>query len=230
MNQFGFTISENDLVSNPEHRLPSILLIDISMSMAGEPIRQLQEGIEFYHDSLVADNLARKRVEVAIIAFGGSVETIQAFATADNFASPTLTARGDTPMGEAIVTALRILGERKQDYRDAGIQYYRPWVFLITDGGPTDLNTKYWSEAKEIIKQGESAKGFSFFSVGVKDANMERLAELNPARQPLKLDGLEFKKMFEWLSSSQQSVSKSNPGDSIQLENPTEGPNGWATL
>jgi uncharacterized protein YegL len=229
MEQTGFSIAGGDLATNPEHRCPSVLILDISGSMQGEPIRQLQEGVAVYRDSLYGDNLARKRVEVAILTFGGSVELVQSFSTADNFTAPTIAARGDTPMGEAVVAALRALEGRKQEYKAAGIQYYRPWVFLITDGGPTDANTHNWSEAINQIKQGEAGKRFMFFCVGVEGADMDRLVELNPSRQPLKLNGLEFKKMFQWLSSSQQSVSKSNPGDVVPLENPTAGPTGWAT-
>jgi uncharacterized protein YegL len=230
MDQTGFSIDGSDLATNPEHRCPSILLLDISGSMQGEPIRQLQEGVTVYRDCLLSDNLAQKRVEVAIVTFGGNVEVIQSFATAVSFTAPTLTARGNTPMGEAVVTALRLLEDRKLQYKAAGIQYYRPWVFLVTDGGPTDANSTHWSDAKEMITQGEAGKRFSFFCVGVEGADMERLNELNSARQALKLTGLEFKKMFQWLSSSQQSVSKSNPGDVVPLENPTAGPSGWATV
>lgn len=198
--------------------------------MQGEPIKQLQEGIAVYRDCLLSDNLAQKRVEVAIITFGGKVETVQTFATAANFSAPVLSARGDTPMGEAVVTALRALEDRKLEYKAAGIQYYRPWVFLITDGGPTDANTSHWIEAKEQVHQGETNKRFSFFCVAVDNGDLERLEELNPARKPLKLNGLEFRKLFEWLSASQQAVSKSNPGDLVHLINPTSGPSGWATI
>lgn len=229
MEQTPFSITGTDLATNPENRCPSVLILDISGSMQGDPIKQLQEGVAVYRDSLFGDNLARKRVEVAIVTFGGAVEVVQSFTTAENFTAPALAARGDTPMGEAAVTAIKLLTERKQEYRNAGIAYYRPWIFLITDGGPTDANTHYWTEAKAQIQNGEAGKNFSFFCVGVEQADMERLTELNPARQPLKLTGLEFKKMFQWLSSSQQAVSKSNPGESVPLQNPTAGPTGWAT-
>jgi uncharacterized protein YegL len=229
MEQTPFGITGNDLATNPEHRCPSVLILDISGSMRGEPVKQLQEGVAVYRDSLFGDNLARKRVEVAIVTFGGTVTVVQSFTTAENFTAPALAESGDTPMGEAVVTSLKLLEDRKTEYKAAGIQYYRPWVFLLTDGGPTDVKSNYWSEAKEMVKQGESGKKFSFFCVGVEGADLGRLDELNPARTPLKLQGLEFKKMFQWLSSSQQSVSKSNPGDVVPLQNPTAGPTGWAT-
>jgi uncharacterized protein YegL len=230
MDQTPFNISKDDLTTNPEHRCPSVLILDVSGSMQGDPIKQLQEGVAVYRDSLYGDSLARKRVEVAILTFGGVVEVVQSFTTAENFTAPALTARGDTPMGEAVVTALKLLTDRKTEYKSAAIQYYRPWVFLLTDGGPTDANSRHWTEAKDLIKEGEAGKKFSFFTVGVDGADLERLTELNPARTPLKLQGLEFKKMFQWLSSSQQSVSRSNPGDKVQLTNPTAGPAGWAEV
>ncbi|MBL9169354.1 MAG: VWA domain-containing protein [Verrucomicrobiales bacterium] len=228
--QVPFQLAVNELAENPENRCPCILLLDVSGSMQGEPIKELQEGVVVYRDSIFADDLARKRVEVAIVTFGGSVEVVQSFVTADNFTPPPIQARGDTPMGEAVVTALRLLGERKGDYRNAGIKYYRPWVFLITDGGPTDESKPCWVEAKELIRKGEAENQFSFFSVGVEGANMGKLTELNPARAPLRLKGLGFKAMFQWLSSSQRSVSRSIPGEEVPLSDPTAGPKGWATV
>lgn len=229
MEQTSFNQAANQFTENPENRCPSVLILDISGSMQGEPIKQLQDGIAIYRDSLAADSLAQKRVDVAIVTFGGTVEVVQSFTNALNFTTPTLAAHGDTPMGEAIVTALKMLEDRKTEYKNGAIQYYRPWVFLITDGGPTDVDTNYWTDAKNLIKSGEGKK-FSFFAVGVEGANMDRLSELSPARSPLKLQGLEFRKLFEWLSGSQKDVSKSNPGDKVALKDPTAGPNGWAQV
>jgi uncharacterized protein YegL len=154
---------------------------------------------------------------------------VQGFATAESFMPPALAATGDTPMGEAVVTSLKLLEDRKIEYRQNGIHFYRPWVFLITDGGPTDANSQYWTEAKERIRLGEEQKKFSFFAVGVEGADMDRLVELSPNRKPLKLKGLRFRDLFQWLSNSQQSVSQSNPGEKIPLLNPA-APDGWAEV
>lgn len=229
MEQNPFSSSAADeFATNPENRCASLLLLDVSLSMQGERIRQLNEGLTVYKEELAGDGLARKRVEIGIITFGGVVETIQPFTTVDFFTPPNLTVNGDTPMGQAVCAGLDLLDVRKQEYRNNGIGYYRPWIFLITDGGPTDINTSQWSQAIERVKRGEAEKTFSFFGVGVEDADMTRLAQLC-AREPLKLDGLKFRELFQWLSNSQQSVSRSTPGDSVPLENPAT-PDGWAAV
>jgi uncharacterized protein YegL len=77
--------------------------------MNGQPISELNAGLLSYKDSLVADALASKRVEVAIVTFGGQVQTVCDFTTVENFNVPTLTAGGDTPMGAAIVQGIDLL-------------------------------------------------------------------------------------------------------------------------
>lgn len=210
----------DDFATNPEPRCPCLLLLDTSGSMSGAPIAALNSGIMSFREELAADALAMKRVEIAVVTFG-PVQIQNTFHTAPNFYPPHLNASGDTPMGAAIKQGLELLRQRKDEYRSNGISFYRPWIFLITDGGPTDE----WKTAAAAVREGEASKSFAFFAVGVEGANMGTLQQIS-VREPLKLQGLKFRELFQWLSNSMKSVSQSTPGTAV----PIAPPSGWAEV
>jgi uncharacterized protein YegL len=213
-----------EFAENPEPRCPCVLLLDTSGSMAGEPLRALQSGLETFKFDLLLDDLAKKRVEVAVITFDAQIQIVRDFSTADQFTTPTLTAQGNTRMGAAIHEALDLVETRKRLYRSYGISYYRPWVFMITDGEPEGESEGVVQRAIQRIQTEEDQKRVAFFSVGVQGANMDRLRTLT-VRAPLKLRGLNFKEMFLWLSASMQRVSQSKLDEQVSLPPP-----GWGQL
>lgn len=112
-------------------------------------------------------------------------------------------------MGGAILQGLDILEIRKAMYRANGVAYYRPWIFLITDGEPQGESDSVVEQATRRIGDSEAGKRVAFFAVGVEEANMTRLSQI-VVRQPLKLKGLNFRELFIWLSASMQQVSQSS--------------------
>jgi len=98
-------------------------------------------------------------------------------------------------------------------------------VFLITDGAPTDS----WREAADRLKEGEHSKAFLFFGVGVENADFGVLSQLSAQRAPLKLKGLRFRELFQWVSSSLSRTSHSRSDEMVKLESPTT-PTGWGEI
>ena len=225
MNQIPFV--DVTFVDNPEPRCPCVLLVDTSGSMQGTPINSLNQGLAVFAAELMQDRLAQKRVEVAVVTFGDKVSLVQDFCAPAAFIPPTLQASGSTPMGEAVVRGMQIIEDRKALYRQAGVTYFRPWIFLITDGAPTDVNTYYWQQAVESVRTGEVNRHILFFGVAVNEADRGMLNQLCPPNRPsLKLNGLSFRELFTWLSSSLKGVSSANPGSQLALPSP----NTWATI
>ena len=217
----GFAAVE--FAENPEPRVPCLLLLDTSGSMNGSPISELNMGVQTFKDELMSDGLAAKRVEVAIISFGSTPDVVQDFVGAEAFHPPQLRAEGATAMGAAIEEGLRRLETRKRMYQQNGLSYYRPWLFLITDGAPTDSV----SNAAQLVRAGEARKSFSFYGVGAgANADFNLLNTICPPERPaVKLNGLRFRELFSWLSKSMGSVSRSAPGTTAALPAPT----GWIT-
>lgn len=205
-------LNETEFVDNPEPRCAVVLALDVSGSMAGDPIAELNAGLLELDKALKADKLASLRVELALVTFGGSVSET-AFVTADVFQPPTLTASGGTPMGEAVIRSLALLRDRKDTYKQNGLDYFRPWLLLITDGGPTDA----WQTAADRAREEEERKGVSIYAIGVQNADMQILARFSAARPPLLLKGLAFRDLFQWLSKSLSAVAQSRPGVQVGL-------------
>ena len=206
-----------ELAINPGPRCPCLLLLDTSHSMQGEPLEALNAGLRAFQYDIQEDGLTRQRVEIAIITFGGIVTPVQEFAPASSFMAPTLTAGGNTPMGKAIMEGVRMVKNRKQEYKDHGVPYFQPWVIMITDGAPTDE----WKQAADLVRAETAAKALSFFAVAVKDADVSVLKTITD--RVLKLDGISFQEMFLWLSASQKRVSSSRPEEQTALPATTFG-------
>lgn len=206
------------LVDNSEQRTPLVLVLDCSGSMAGEPIRQLNEGLQLLEQELKADPIAAKRVRVLIVRFGGmdEAEAVEEWRDAMDFVAPVLEASGTTPTGQAVELALARIEEEKQAFRAAGVAYTRPWLFLMSDGMPTDA----WDAAADACRQAEASNKVAMFPLAVgAGANDETLGAFSHRGKAAvkRLDGLKFRELFLWLSASMKVVSQSRPGGHAQL-------------
>ncbi len=206
------------LVDNTEQRTPLVLVLDCSGSMGGMPIGQLNEGLKILEEELKGDVIASKRVRLLVVQFGGmdAVESIGDWVDAMEFSAPVLTAMGTTPTGQAVDFALAKIEEQKAGFKQAGIAYTRPWLFLMSDGQPTDN----WQDAAARCRQAELANKVAVFPIAVGgSAHSDALAQFSSRGEAgvKNLDGLKFQELFMWLSASMKVVSQSRPGGQAQL-------------
>jgi uncharacterized protein YegL len=195
--------------ANPDPRIACALLLDTSGSMNGEPIEQLNRGFELFCEEIKTDELAKKRAEITVITFGGVARVEIPFTEGRDLQPRTLAPTGGTPLGAALQLALDQLEQQKQAYKQAGLEYYRPWLFVLTDGAPTDGNA--FTDAAARVREAEAGRKVSVFGIGVgPHANLDRLRELSAQRVPLMLEGLSFSEFFSWLSASLSAASASN--------------------
>ena len=215
-------------ISNPAPRCPVMLLLDTSSSMYGEPINELRDGVRQFLDETSNDEAASRSVELEVITFADSARVVLPFTPIANaqLSDGALDASGMTSMGAAMEQACRDLYARRRMYRDNGISSYRPWVVLMTDGGPNDD----WEDKYQKLQQlGETGK-IQYLGIEIGAcADHDTLCRILPATPgPLRLKGLRFKNFFRWLTDSMHSVSCST----VATENSVQfgGIDDWAEL
>ena len=128
-----------------------------------------------------------------------------------------LDANGTTSMGEGVELALDLLEQRKSDYSNKGVDYYQPWLVLMTDGNPTDDISNAVKRVQELYGQ----RKLTVFSIAIgEDASLNTLKKFSSLKNNmvLKVKSAEhFKEFFEWLSQSVSVASQSVPGDKPSL-------------
>ncbi len=213
-----------EFVDNTQQRTPCLLVLDGSGSMANHGnMNRLNEGMKRLEEELKRDVVARNRVQIAVIRFGGSEPTLLTdWTDAVEFEAPVLTAEGVTPMGLAVDMGLHMIEERKELYKKNGIPYTRPWMFLVSDGAPTDSQ---WEQSARRCNQAETNKQVLVWPLGVVGSDMAKLAAFKAPnkegkRDVFSLDGMHFIELFQWLSASLSRTSQGEMGGTIQIAAP----------
>ena len=187
-----------------EKHLPCIILTDCSGGMTGAPIAELNQGLVEFGKALQADSLAQGRVDVCVMSFADTVKTELGFRSAEDYQSPILTAGGLTAFNEAVNTALDRLEERKEEYRQLGITFNRPWLFVLTDSYPTDDHLE--ADTRERLQRYITNKKVNYIPMGIGNANLSLLQSYYPDndvfKPVLKADQKNFKDIFEWLGAN----------------------------
>lgn len=203
-------LRHNELADNPTPRVPVCLALDVSGSMAGTKINELNLAIRAFYQAIRDDEMARISAEIAIVTFGSNVKEVQDFSSIDRQSPPLLTPSGSTPMGEGVIKSLDLLEQAKRVYSKMGVDYYQPWLVLMTDGAPTDDIQAAITRCHDLIQR----RKLTVFPIAIgAEANLSILQMFTPNLEPLRVQETDFKRFFTWLAKSVSVVSMSNPGD-----------------
>lgn len=236
----------SDLVENPTPRVPVCLCLDTSGSMrtvesggykdTGQKKRidgmtyrlveggrtrleELEKGLHSFFEAVRNDEDAADAAEISLVTFDDDARAICDFASIERQALPEHLATGNnTDLGAGLKLSLDLLEKRKSEYQDKGVDYFQPWLIVMTDGQPNG-DPAILEEAVQRICRMVEARRLTVFPIGIgRDANMEVLARISPKRPPLYLKEMKFEDFFEWLSQSVTVVSRSIPGENISLD------------
>lgn len=205
-------------------RLPIYFLVDVSESMVGEPIQQVQDGMRMIVQELRTDPYALETAFISVIAFAGKAMSLSPLTELYKFYPPTFPIGGGTSLGTALnylmddidKTVVKNTLEKKGDWK--------PIIFLFTDGTPTDDPTSAFSRWNNNYRRSANIVAISIGD----NVNTQLLGQISD--NVLRLNNTDehsFKAFFKWVTDSIKatSVSVTDAGeDDVKLA-PTTGIN-----
>ena len=177
-------------------RLPVYLLLDTSGSMAGEPIEAVKNGVQVMISSLRADPTAIETAHLSIITFDTDARQTVPLTDLASFQMPDLIATGTTSLGEALKVLSNCIKTevRKASTTEKGD--WKPLVFIMTDGQPTDDWQSGLNEFKNV------KVGTVVACAAGSGADTSILKQITNDVVSLETDQESIKSFFKWVSSS----------------------------
>jgi len=189
-------------------RLPVYLLLDTSGSMGGEPIEAVKNGVQVLVSTLRQDPYALETAYISVIAFGSDARQLVPLTDLASFQPPVISASGLTSLG----AGLRLLAEcidtevAKSTPEQKGD--WKPLVFVMTDGCPTDD----WQRGLAEFKNRKT--GIVVACAAGSDADTDVLKQITDAVVSLDTAGsADIKAFFKWVSASISTGSQKVEGD-----------------
>lgn len=205
-------------------RLPIYFLVDVSESMVGGPIEEVQQGMRSIVQQLRSDPYALETVCVAIIAFAGKAVTLSPLTEIYQFYPPVFPIGGGTSLGAGLEALMDDIDRnvKKTTMQERGD--WKPIVFLFTDGNPTD---NYIPAFNRWNKRYRGHCNLVAISIG-DNVNVLTLSQITEDILLLKeTDAESFSRFFKWITASIQTTSmavETTDTDGLKLA-PTTGIN-----
>lgn len=199
-----------DFGSNDVRRMPVYLLLDSSGSMAGAPIQGVEQGVQLLRNELLSLPQAVEMVHIGVITFASKADQVVPLTPVTTFSPPSLSAGGTTALGGALRKLAQALDNEITPTTADKKGDYKPLVFLLTDGEPTDD----WEPALRTLNSRQEKKVGSMVALGCGDGvNFDILRQITPnvlAMPDATADNI--RAFFRWVSASVKTASVSAAG------------------
>jgi uncharacterized protein YegL len=184
-------------------RLPVYLLLDVSGSMSGEPIEAVKNGLQLLHSALRKDPYALESAYISVITFESNVQQIVPLTELAQFQPPSLSAGGGTSLGAVLQKVTDCANSEVQKGTKEEKGDWKPIVFIMTDGSPTDSIESGLQSFKNykwgIVVACAAGQGAD---VSILQRITENVVKLDTA------DSATIAAFFKWVSSSISTSSK----------------------
>jgi uncharacterized protein YegL len=200
-------------------RLPVYILLDTSGSMYGEPIEAVKNGVQTLVATVRTDPYALETAYISIITFNSSAQQISPLTELAAFQQPAIDAGGCTALGGALSLLAQTVDKEVTKTTAEQKGDWRPLVFIMTDGEPTDDLSKGLSDFKQ------RKFGMVVACAAGQGANTNTLKQITENVVQLDTaDSATIKAFFKWVSASISTSSKSVEDGGINLEKMSELP------
>lgn len=178
-------------------RLPVYLLLDTSGSMYGEPIEAVKNGVQVLINTLRSDPYALETAYLSIITFSSKAQQITPLTELANFQTPEIEASGCTSLGDALSLLARRVDQEVTKTTLEMKGDWKPLVFIMTDGVPTDDITQGLASLKKC------KFGMVVACAAGKGADQNILKQITDSVVSLDTaDSATIKSFFKWVSAS----------------------------
>lgn len=195
-------------------RLPVYLMLDTSGSMAGAKIQAVNQGIQLIHNELLNNPQALDTVHIAVLTFNTTAQMVSPLTDLLSFNPPTLQAQGVTSLADALALLSQsldrdIIANTPQQKGD-----FKPLVFLLTDGIPTDSQgypSDNWRHAIQALRNRTTNKVGTIIALGIGgDDEIDENVLKEVGDVALKMTNVNsdtIQSFFKWVSASVSTAS-----------------------